>query len=544
MKIPKLWLSILLFVSSVLAFGLAGCRKGRPTTCKGWAKYVQSPVLAQRAIKQLGKLRCKENLKDLERIFPDSDYKDLILQAVRQIRAPKASVGILKLALANPRTAVLGAAVVEELKVVELRNRLKEILKDPKYIKARLNALSALSSMDKGNMKQDKDVLIFLLQADPKAQDIRINSRAAKLLGEMRCKDAIGPMIATIFKRDAAGRQVYVPIRMALSKIGPAAEPPIEAVLRNDTKGKYAGLIKKVAKVAKEYGLYDWQWKNAPELVQVLTDLRVPQSKVILTDLLTAKLNMPAGLDQKALNLWKITEQNKITMAMLGLWNVGDESVLDKLVAGILDPENDVLQRLRMATVIALIPSPKAVEALMEIYKKTKDGRFRAPLLKPLALAMDATHVKAYNKMLAKDKDPAVRERLDGKGPDSVEYRTYMGVLRMCSDDPNCYMTKLKSKDMRVVQKAVLMLIRSKSADRKKVLNALIGEYPKVPPKTQEGIDARRYILTALWRMGDKTIIPKLKEIRDNEAQAQTARFWVNEIQTLIDALGYKQAGK
>jgi len=537
----KVWIQRIVLLTVLSGLGLAGCRKGKPTTCKGWAKYITSPVRAQQAIKELGELRCKENIKDLEAAFQDSEYKSSILQAVRQIRAPKASIGILKTALSSPRTAILAAAVVEEFKLTALRGRIKEILKDSRYTKARLNALSALLAMDKGNLKQDKDTLIFLLQEDPKVQDIRVNSRAAKVLGNMHCKDAVGPMIATIFKRDSAGRQVYVPIRKALSRIGVVAEPAVEAVLRNDTQGKYAALVKKVAKVAKEYGLYEWQWRDAPELVQVLTDLRDPRSANILTDLITAKLSVPAGLDQKALNLWKVTEQNKITMAMLGLWSVADDSVLDKLKAGTLDPENDVLQRLRMATVIALVPTPKAVETLMEIYKKTKDGRFRAPLLKPLSLAMDSQHLDAFNKTLARDKHPAVKDRVEGKGPDALEYRTYMRLVRECTDDPVCYMSKLKSKDMRVVQKAVLMLTRSKSADYKKAVNALIAIYPKIPPKTREGIDTRRYIMVALWRMGDKSIVPKLQEIRDTERENKTAHFWVNEMQTLIDALKNKK---
>jgi len=94
---------------------------------------------------------------------------------------------------------------------------------------------------------------------------------------------------------------------------------------------------------------------------------------------------------------------------------------------------------------------------------------------------------------------------------------------------------------MRVVQKAVLMLTRSKSADYKKAVNALIAIYPKIPPKTREGIDTRRYIMVALWRMGDKSIVPKLQEIRDTERENKTAHFWVNEMQTLIDALKNKK---
>ena len=50
----------------------------------------------------------------------------------------------------------------------------------------------------------------------------------------------------------------------------------------------------------------------------------------------------------------------------------------------------------------------------------------------------------------------------------------------------------------------------------------------------------RRYIVVDLWRLGDKNIVPKLKDIVDMERSDKTAHFWVTEMQTLINALKNK----
>ncbi len=93
--------------------GVGGCHKGTPTTCKGWAKLLKSPVRSRDAIKGLGDLgnNCKEYLPALEEVFPTSQFKDEILQTVKAINAPQESVSLLTKALRNPRTATLAAAV-------------------------------------------------------------------------------------------------------------------------------------------------------------------------------------------------------------------------------------------------------------------------------------------------------------------------------------------------------------------------------------------------------------------------------------------------
>ena len=146
---------LLVCICTVFTIAGAGCKKGTPTTCKGWAKLLKSPVKGRDAIKNLGELRCKESLSALEEVFPSSQYKDQLLQSVHAINAPLESVSLLKKALADPEAAVQAAAVVEDFAIPELRQPLLDVLTSDVSYKARENALKALIKLDGGNLKQD-----------------------------------------------------------------------------------------------------------------------------------------------------------------------------------------------------------------------------------------------------------------------------------------------------------------------------------------------------------------------------------------------------
>ncbi|HOI11174.1 MAG TPA: hypothetical protein PK313_11920, partial [Myxococcota bacterium] len=179
---------VYLSMSVVLAFGLAlgtGCKKGTPTTCNGWTKLLRSPVKGRQAIKEIGDLRCSESIPALLDLFPNSQYKDDILQAVRTINAPDKSVELLKIALVDPESAAQAAVVAEDFAIADLRQPLLDVLKTGVAPKARLNALLALAKIDKASLNQHEDLLIELLRNDPNLQGIQVNAAAARLLGEM-----------------------------------------------------------------------------------------------------------------------------------------------------------------------------------------------------------------------------------------------------------------------------------------------------------------------------------------------------------------------
>lgn len=520
--------------------GVGGCHKGTPTTCKGWAKLLKSPVRSRDAIKGLGDLgnNCKEYLPALEEIFPASQYKDEILQTVKAINAPQESVSLLTKALRSPRTATLAAAVAEDFAIPQLRGPILEILTTDAAIKARENALKALARIDSGDLKQDEALLITLLRADPNVQGIQVNALAAKLLGQIRSEKAIPDLIVGLFLRTQRGAQLYTPVRKALAGIGTAALAPLVALVSGDEQ-KAPDLFRDLRDTAKKMGLFDWQWQEGPEPVQVLGDLGDPAAAPALAACLAKPLNPPVGVEDRVLRAWQVAQQNRITMCMMGLWKVGDASVIASLRDVVLNPENDAKQRLDTASAIAMLPGFAGVGALVDIYRNSKDPRFRAPLLKPLSLGMDWGNLDAFRRLLQAEKSELVKGRVEGEDEDAREFRATMSVLDDCRrGDTDCLVQKLRGGDPVIGRKAAILLAGMTDVDRAKALSALFEVYPTTDPVRM--IDFRRFILMAIWRLGDAKNVPDLERLLKADRDRKGAGYWVDEIETLIPAMARK----
>lgn len=533
---PGLVVCVLTLSACLLA--LPGCRKGTPTTCKGWTKLLKSPVRGRAAIKNLGDLHCKDNVKDLEEIFPTSQYKAEILQTVKAINAPKASVGVLTKALSTPMTATLGASVAEDFALPELRAPLVKILEGDQALKARENSLKALAKIDKGNLEQHLDLLIKLVRTDPNTHGVKVNTKAAKMLGEIGSEKAVPHLIVGLFLRNQRGAQLYTPARKALAAIGQAAVAPIMGVVAGDEA--IAGPIPKDMKAtAKNMGLFDWQWQDGPELIQVLGDLGSTAAAPTLAKSLAKQLNPPVGVDDRVLRTWQISQQNRITMCMMGLWRVGTPEVIDVLSEVVVNNDNDAKQRLDTASAIALLPHFKGVGAVLDIYKKSKDSRFRAPMLKPVALGMDWDHLAAFQKLIKAEKSELVRSRLEGESEDAKNFQATMGILTDCKKgDTDCLITKLKSGDKVIGRKAAILLAGMENVDRKKALAALFEVYPTTDPIGM--IDFRRFMLLSIWRLGDKSHVPDLQRLLQSDKDRKGTGYWIDELEVLIPTLAAK----
>lgn len=517
---------------------LVGCYKGTPTTCKGWAKLLKSPVRARDAIKALGDLACKESIPALEEIFPTTQFKDEVLQTIKAINAPKESVGLLTQALRNPATATLAAAVAEDFASPELRQPLLEILTGNAAMQARENALKALARIDADNMQQHEDLLISLLRTDPNIQGIQVNALAARILGDLKSEKAVPHLVVAMFLRTQRGAQLYMPVRKALVKIGKPAVAPLVALITGD-EAKFPEIFKDMRETAKKMGLFDWQWQDGPEPVQILGDIGDSEAAPALAKCLAKPLTPPVGVEDRVLRAWQVAQQNRITMCMMGLWKVGDASVVPLLRDVVLNPENDAKQRLDTSSAIALLPGFVGVPALLDIYRASKDARFRAPLLKPISLAMDWANLDAFNRLIAAEKSELVLARVKGDSEDAREFAETMSVLRDCREgDMDCLVQKLRSGNPFVGLKAAILLSGMKGVDKAKALAALFEVYPTTDPVSM--IDFRRFILLAIWRLGDKSHVPDLERLLKSDRDRKGAGYWIDEIEALIPAMARK----
>jgi HEAT repeat protein len=529
----------LLFLGIVAGLLGVSCRKGTPTTCEGWAKLLKSPARSRDAIKNLGDLgtNCKSQVKDLEAIFDQSPFKEEILQTVRVIRAGDESVGILTKALNIPRTAVLAAAVAEELQSEKLKQPLLEVLTTDKALPARENALKALVAIEKGEMKAHEDLLIKLLRTDPDVHGIGVNAFAAKLLGDMRSEKATSDLIVAMFLRSQRGGQLYTPVRKALAKIGKPAVAPLVAIAVGNEEG-FEGLFKDLRETAKKEGVYDWQWQEGPEVVQVLSDIADKDAAPALAQSIAKVLNPPVGVDDRVLRLWQVAQQNRITMCMMGLWKIGDASLIEKLKAVILNPDNDAKQRLDTASATALLPDFVGVSAVLDVFRKSKDSRFKAPLVKPISLGVDWAHLKEWEALAAGEKSELVKERLEGDSPEATEYKDTMKVLKDCaSGDADCLISRLKDGSTPERVKAAILLGSIQKGDKAKALSALLEVYPTVDPLNT---DLRRFILLSIYRLGDKRTVQDLNRLLKSDEERKGAGYWIDELETLIPAMARK----
>jgi len=502
---------------------------------------LKSPVRARDAIKGLGDLgnNCREFLPALEEVFPTSQYKDEILQTVKAINAPKESVSLLRKALQNPQTATLAAAVAEDFAIQELREPVVEILTRDTALKARENALKALARMDADRLKQDEDLLISLLRADPDVQGITVNALAARLLGDIQSEKAIPDLIVGMFLRSQRGAQLYTPVRKALAKIGTPAVAPLIALVSGEEE-KAPALFKDLREAAKKMGLFDWQWQEGPEPIQVLADIGDPAAAPALARSLARPLNPPVGVEDRVLRAWQVAQQNRITMCMMGLWKLGDASVIPALRDVIMNPENDAKQRLDTASAVALLPGFAGASAIVEVFRNSKDARFRAPLVKPVSLGLDWANLDAFQKLIQAEKSELVLARVRGEEEDAREFQQVMSVLKDCREgDLDCLIERLKSGNRTLGQKAAILIAGMKGVDRAKALSALFEVYPTTDPV--EMIDFRRFILLAIWHLGDASHVPDLERLLKSDRDRKGAGYWVDEIETLIPALARKK---
>ena len=332
---------------------------------------------------------------------------------------------------------------------------------------------------------------------------------------------------------------MYIPVRKALARIGLPAVEPIIGVLQNDTE-KAGKIIEDLKALAKRQGMFDWQWQEGPEMYQVLSDIGDPRAAEVFADGLAKELVPPVGVDERVLRLWQSVQQNRITMCMMGLWKVGRPELIPKLVDVVLNPDNDAKQRLDTATAIALMPGGVGAETMLKLFRKAKDPRFRAPLVKPISLALDWDTLPKFKKLLKREKSELVLARVRGESPEAKEYLSFVSVIEQCKKaDTDCLVSKLKGKDKKAAMKAAILLSVTKGIDKKKALDAMFELYPQTNPGLD--IDLRRFILLGIWRLGDASHVKSLQRLLKSDKERKGAGYWVDEIETMLPGLERKK---
>lgn len=537
---------ILLALGGLLS--TVACIRGQRSPCPGFVRDLSSPVKAKDSLRQIGEQKCKMALPHLEKLFDQDKYRDDVIRSVKKIGWYPAAVqgevteserawadhavSILRKGLTDRNTAAIAASVVHDWHITEARDDLIKVLGNDEFMKARNTSLQALIGVatpkeGKGEayvagLKTIEDTLIQMLDADPNKQGIFVNVTAARKLGEIKSVKAVDALINALFLRTLKEEKMYQVARRAILRVG---TPALDRLLATLT-GQNTAIIE----YCKKHGILEWEWKDSPEIVQVVGDFEDSRGAVVLVDKLAAPLTLPAGLSEKQTDMWKMAQSNRIKVTMLALSLIGTDEVVPKLLEIIANPENDIQQRLDSATALGLMGSAAAIEGLLELYGKEKDERFRAPLQLPLAIGLDWAHWEAYQKIMKRERSQIVQGYIKA----TPQVTQQLAVLEECKDEVACWTKKLDLLDPLEAQKSALTLMQL--GDKSKgTIDAMFTRFRKAKAAQT---DLRRFVLTAALRlgMGDEYVFVNLVDLQKHEKEMGTSlhKYWATELEMAV----------
>jgi hypothetical protein len=488
---------------------VSGCFDKEEPTCDYWVPKLTSAQRGDKAMEMVSELRCAAAIPTLSQMFDDGQFPERILRTLKQIDDKAAATPILKRALLTRDTGKLAASIVADWKVKEARPELEQVLTGTALPKQRMEALDALLSITKP--EEIEDLLITLAGDDPNLQGLEVNRRAIELLGELSSQKAAPVLVNAAFMRDNKGGMAYQASRVALARIGPVAVPLLIATIEGKNEALKAA--------ARDNGVLDWEWQAGPEIVQLLSDTLDPRVGKPLAANMAIELDPPAGVSQGMEEKWRVGQLNRLKVSMLGMGHIGPKDAVEDLVKILRDPLADAVnQRLHSATSLALIGTPEAQDALLAFFGEETDARFRAPLLRPVALALDSAHLEKFKELTANETEGLVAEALKAE---SVV--AYLAVADVCKTDTSCLLKKLESENKDEVIKAAVLLARG-GGDGATVRAALIKRIASAPASN---IDVRRFSLIALTRIGTAADGDELIKIAENADPSD--RYWPDE---------------
>jgi hypothetical protein len=512
--------AVALFTMSTLG-GASGCFDKEEPTCEYWVPKLTSAQRGDKAMEMVNELKCTAAIPTLSQMFDDGQYPERILRTLKQIDDKAQATPILKRALLTRDTGKLAASIVADWKMTEARPELEQILTGTALAKQRMEALDALLAIAKP--EEIEDLLIKLAGDDPNLQGLEVNRKAIVLLGEMASQKAAPVLVSAAFMRDNKGGMAYQAARVALARIGPVAVP----LLIDTIEGRNEPL--KAA--ARDNGVLDWEWQAGPEIVQLLSDTLDPRVGKPMVANMALELEPPAGVSQGMEEKWRVGQLNRLKVAMLGMGHIGPKDAVEDLVKLLRDPLADAVnQRLHAATSLALIGTTEAQDALLLYFGEETDNRFRAPLLRPVTLALDSAHLDKFKELVAKETEGLLADALKGES-----VAAYLAVAETCKTDTSCLLKKLESENKDEVVKAAVLLARG-GGDAATVRAALIKRVATTPASN---IDVKRFSLIALTRIGTPADGDELIKIADNADPAD--RYWPDEFRVYGASLKYRK---
>ena len=539
MKRILAWPCVVVTVALGLAGGACGGGSG-DGSCAYWTEVLKKGAKLEQALNRVTALKCKEALPVMTEFFKSGQLQDAVFQAIRGIGDREGSVEILRYALTVPALAKPAAELVNEWKLKQAKPELLKVLTDSALASAREVALPALLGSE--GAAAIEGTLLQVAVADANEQAITVNALAIDELGKLKSQKAGPVLVKAAFLRTNKGFEVYRQVRAALAKIGdPKATDLLLQVL--------AGTNEELKAYAKSQNNADWETRDGYKVTQLLVDSLDPRVLGPLVEHLARDLEQPADLDDQAFERWRVAQVNRLKLVSFAVGHFGDASVVGPLAAILKDEKKDAgNQRMNAAAALAGYGGEAAQDALIEAWTNDTMEFFKAPLLPIVALGIDDRRLAAYDAMLGvipegqpKPKKPIeLSSEVQKEIQDNKQLAAYVQVVRDCKDDAACYVKKLKSTNPDEQSKAVLVFARGRFPVTPEIKAALLDTFKNAAPGS---IDAKRYVLMALTRVGDASDGEKLGALIP-ELGGRDALYWKEELTAVSAALARRAPGK
>jgi hypothetical protein len=533
MKRTLAWPCLVVTVTLGLAGGACGGRSG-DGSCAYWTEELKKGAKLEAALHRVTALKCKEALPVMTDFFKSGQLQDAVFTAIRGIGDREGSVEILRYALTVPALAKPAADLVSEWKLKQAKPELLKVMTDPTLASARGGALPALLEFE--GAAAIEGTLLQAAVADANEQAIIVNARAIEELGKLKSQKAGPVLVKAAFLRTNKGFEVYRQVRAALARIGdPKANDLLLQVL--------AGTNEELRAYAKSQNNADWETRDGYKVTQLLVDSLDPRVLGPLVEHLARDLEQPADLDDQAFERWRVAQVNRLKLVSFAVGHFGDASVVASLAAILKDEKKDAgNQRMNAAAALAGYGGEDAQDALIEAWANDTMEFFKAPLLPLVALAIDDRRLVAYDAMLGvipegqpKPKKPVeLSAEVQKEIQENKQLAAYVQVVRDCKDDAACYVKKLKSTNPDEQAKAALVFARGRFPVTPEIKTALIDTFKNAAPGS---IDAKRYVLMALTRVGDASDGEKVGALIP-ELSGRDAVYWKEELTAVSAALG------
>lgn len=469
---------------------LSGC-KSDPNTPEYWEKKLSDAKRGDAKIQVVEALRTSGNLK--ESFLPmlhqqlttqkRPEVKAALARAVGDLKSPS-SLQPLQAAL-DPEATDTDTALANKELVAALGK-----LGDPKAASALTGMLKAKDSYTRieaiqalGLLRAPEAVEPLLKLASNEDTEPFLHKKAIEALGRIGDARAV-PLLMRMLTKERQGISFYVESSYALYQVGaPAAEAVIAAMENRNAE---------LAKWAQDNGVNPASY--AMKGAQILGDLRDPRGEAVLIKQL--------GFTNEDPRIQALVRMQ----AAEALGRMRSQAAVRPISALLTEEEPTV--RSSYVRALVLLGSRDAVPALQKAAEKG-DWYAREVAMRGVALLSEAQEQPLFTRWAQAEPAVTAKECQDSGGdgcenPDTLGMKRAEVILRYakvpeavkaCGVDDGCWSRKLADKEASVVERAALMLGRSRNPQHAAALAERLSE---------KDLDARFALIQSLdWLVSD-----------------------------------------